>query len=476
MTETELIAAAKVGDETGVAINIHLNGQKDADGMTALMHAARGNHSNVIRSLIDSECFLSDDRGWTALAYAIANGSLDCIDALRMEYENRGITLNALCEVVQSSTGTPEQLDRIRRCYKLATGCDYKDPSSATKPASSPSSKPQRVSPPKAPSITRQPPPPPVTMAGYSSGIESPPKSSSKAQSPIIAPSSSKPFEPISIPPPKSSPSQMSIYTPFRSDDPSNVPVDPSCCIGIGANTISVRPTQCRPTMLNGNQLKVSQGDSRSPTTSDQLNGGKKIRELERQVRDLQEELKQYKNDGVALSNSAKAKDMDMRKLLKENETLRLNLQKKEREVDELRHEMAELQKFSGEHGAEEDQKRQAFIDRINELVHELDHKKKEMELLEAECNIEKQAKKNLEDDNVHLRDMLHKAETAAKAATAEVDFVMARDNKGRATVRLPLSDGGLTPLSRTDLDALRTLLTNALEDLMGRILKVSTE
>lgn len=263
-----------------------------------------------------------------------------------------------------------------------------------------------------------------------------------------------------------------SLNAPFRPNDPSSIPIAPSCYIGKAGNDATpMRPTQSRPTAGNG-QTRVPQGGY-SSAAPEQLNDRKKIRELEKENRELREALKQFKDGGVSTSNAAKDKEMEMSKLSKEIENLKRKLGSKDSEVEDLRNELSILQKDANKHREEEIAK---YVDQIKELKERLDGKDDEIRALKIEYEIEVERKSDLEKDNIHLREKLHSAEIAARAAPPEVDLGMAQDRQGQATIRLPLSDGILNTLSRNELDALRFLLTSALEDLMGRIFKVSSE
>ncbi len=53
-------------------------------GRTALMEAAVGNHTQVVKQLIQSGCHVNvmDKHGYTALSDSVCSGQLDMIDTL----------------------------------------------------------------------------------------------------------------------------------------------------------------------------------------------------------------------------------------------------------------------------------------------------------------------------------------------------------------------------------------------------------
>ncbi|TNJ26142.1 Kinase, NEK [Giardia muris] len=77
-----LISAARSGDVEGVHQHVSCAGERDIDGMTALMHAARGGHDECVHILIPMEAGLKDVDGWTALMYSVVTGHQECVQLL----------------------------------------------------------------------------------------------------------------------------------------------------------------------------------------------------------------------------------------------------------------------------------------------------------------------------------------------------------------------------------------------------------
>ncbi|TNJ28059.1 Ankyrin repeat protein 1 [Giardia muris] len=79
---TLLIDAAIKGDVEGIMANIHLAGQRDALGETALMKAAIYGRAKCVSILLDKEAGIQRSDGWTALMCAAANGHHECVSLL----------------------------------------------------------------------------------------------------------------------------------------------------------------------------------------------------------------------------------------------------------------------------------------------------------------------------------------------------------------------------------------------------------
>ncbi|KAE8302556.1 Kinase, NEK [Giardia duodenalis] len=75
-TLPRLIRAAYTNDTETVRVLIEegVTGQRDEQGMTALMHAAQQGHIGPVRLLVKKEKGIKDKNGWTALMHAAHNG------------------------------------------------------------------------------------------------------------------------------------------------------------------------------------------------------------------------------------------------------------------------------------------------------------------------------------------------------------------------------------------------------------------
>ncbi|TNJ27754.1 Ankyrin repeat protein 2 [Giardia muris] len=79
---SKLIQAASEGDMEGVRQHLDLAGERDTAHLTALMHAARKGHEEVVLCIVERELGIRDADGRTALRYAVDNGHVGCARAL----------------------------------------------------------------------------------------------------------------------------------------------------------------------------------------------------------------------------------------------------------------------------------------------------------------------------------------------------------------------------------------------------------
>ncbi|TNJ29802.1 Ankyrin repeat protein 3 [Giardia muris] len=114
---SSLIEAAKVGEVLEVQRLISQAGEKDSDGMTALMHAANNGHFHCVCLLLPHEAKLCTPQGLYALHFAADNGHTDIVRVL----------IGVEAQVQTNDHWTPLMLAALKghhECVSLLSFCE----------------------------------------------------------------------------------------------------------------------------------------------------------------------------------------------------------------------------------------------------------------------------------------------------------------------------------------------------------------